>query len=252
MAERAVVALGPRRTSGTANLTQFGRDEFLAEYWDYEPGQHVTLLGPTNAGKTTLAYQLLGETTHEKLPGVVLVMKPRDKTVEKWNKELGYRKVRAWPPAPSIWQPRRPPGYTVWPKHTFNPDIDDERLYSVFRSTILDSYRRGDRVIFADELLGLTNDLNLKTEVRAVLTRGRSMGVGFWTSSQRPFDVPLYAYNQASHLFLHNDPDTRSTDRYGEIGGVDPKMVSSVARGLGQHQWLYIRRNGPVMAVVDA
>jgi hypothetical protein len=58
-------------------------------------------------------------------------------------------------------------------------------------------------------------------------------------------------YSQAQHLFLHNDPDERARKRFDEIGGVDPKVVRNTISKLDKHEWLYIRRDGPVMAIVS-
>jgi hypothetical protein len=241
----------PTRGGELVDVVIFDRDEFLSERWKYSSGEHVTIIGPTGSGKTTLGYQLLGASTSPELPGVVLVMKPRDPTVVKFSKVTGYRVVRSWPPAPSIWQARRPPGWVLWPKHTFDPDKDDALLERQFRHALQHSYRRGNRVIFADEIVGLTDDLNLKRDANTIWMRGRSMGCGLWAASQRPAYVPQHAYGGAQHLFLHHDPDKRSRDRFGEIGGVDPEIVQTVTMGLHPHQWLYIKRDGPALCVVD-
>jgi hypothetical protein len=228
------------------------RAEFLERFWDYRLGDHVTLIGPTGSGKTTLGYELLQRSSNPGLPGVVLVIKPRDATAKRWNDRLGYKIVRHWPPtdARKLWG-KGTPGWTLWPKHSFNPEQDDVLLRAEMRRCILDSYRRGNRILFADEVVGLTEDLGLKSECRAVWMRGRSMGCGMWAATQRPFEAPLAAYSQSQHLFVHWDPDKRSRDRFKEIGGVDPGLITEIVDRLEQHQFLYFRRRDRGLAVVD-
>ena len=226
------------------------RDEFLAQRWRYRAGEHVTILGPTDCGKTHLAFQLLGATARPGLPAMNLVMKPRDDTVVSWGRTLGFRRHVDWPP-PFNPLRRNPSGWNVWPKHTFNPAYDDWVLENVFRRSILDSYKRGQRIIFADEAAGLVNDLNLGRELKAVWMRGRSMGTGMWASSQRPVEIPLHAYSQAAHLFLAYDPDKRTRDRYDEIGGIDPKVVAGAVLKLPKWHFLYLRRDGQRIAVIE-
>lgn len=234
------------------DVARFSREEFLGRRWIYRPGEHVTVLGPTGSGKTKLAYDLLSRTARPRsLPGVVLVMKPQDRPIIQWSRAAGFRIVRSWPPPPNMrfWEPYHPAGWVVWPKHTFDPDVDDAHLWSVFRQAIISSYKRGRRIIFADEVMGLSKELGLERELNAVWTRGRAMGTGLWAASQRPAHIPLNAYGQASHLFIANDPDERSRERYAEIGGIDPKLVLSVTANLARFEFFYVRRadqSGPV------
>lgn len=218
------------------------RAEFLQYYWDYRPGQHVTLLAPTDYGKTWFAHELLRYCASPELPALDLVMKPRDSTAVKWGKALGFRTVRQWPPLPSPLH-MKPAGWVVWPKHVMDPVKDNPAHYRVFRAAILDSYKRGKRIIMADEVAGLC-DLGLTDVIVTVLTKGRSMGAGLWCCTQRPSGIPLAAYSQASHLFLGNNPDDRDRKRYAEIGGVNPKLVSETVSKLRRFQWLYVKRHG--------
>lgn len=238
-------------------LDWLDREEFLASRFRYRSGEHVTFLGPTGSGKTTLGYQLLARVARPKLPAVVLASKPRDKTVVQFSTESRFRTVKTWPPAWTPWKEMKPPGWTLWPPHSLvDPVADDIRIYWEFRRAMLDSYKRGDRILFADELMALRdikppkNEPSLERFAITLWTRGRSMGCAMWGGSQKPTHVPLWAYNQAEHLFLHNDPDKRARDRFDEIGGVDPGMVKAEVMRLPKHHFLYIRRDGPRICVI--
>lgn len=234
-------------------IETFGREEFLTQRWHYKPGEHVTFIAPTQSGKTWLAYQLLGHTATPKVPAIVLSMKPRDKTTTHFTKELGFRKVPAWPPAPSIhWATKKPPGYTLWPSAIRDPEADDANLHKQFSSAIRDSYYKGNRIIYGDELFGLT-DIGLQRDLIRVWSRGASMGCALWGSTQKPSHIPLWAYNQADHLFIAYDPDRENRKRYDEIGGVDPGLVRDTVGLLDKErfQFLYVRRKGPNYCIVD-
>ena len=225
------------------------RRDFLQTRWRYRAGEHVTLLGPTGSGKTHLTWQLLQVSATPRVPAVVLAMKPRDATTTKWSKTLGYRVTRQWPPARLPFR-AKPSGYTLWPRHTFDPDIDDAEHERIFRKAVMDSYRNGDRIVVCDELLAAM-DLHLERSLRAGWTRGRSMGMGLWGGTQKPTHIPTYGYNQASHLFIAYDPDKRSRDRFNEIGGLDSDLLRNWVCALGKHEFLYIRRDGPAICVVE-
>jgi len=246
--------LVPVQKDDPGHVVVFDRRDFLHNIWQYRVGQHVTFLAPTQWGKTTLAFSLLQVSTYPGAPGVVLVMKPRDRVVSGWVQRLGYRTIREWPPPVHLTKYAKPPGYALWPKHTFDedPDVDNRRLSTAFRRALTDCYRRGNYTLFADEVYGLVKELGLEAQLNTIWSRGASMGCGLWASSQRPYHVPQLAYGSAEHVFLGNDPDRRSRDRYSEIGGVDGDLVKELTAGLEKYQWLYIRRTGPAMCIVDA
>lgn len=235
-------------------ITQLSRQEFLEEYWDYSPGEHVTIIGPTGSGKTWLGYQLLAATATPELPAVVLVMKPRDETVEKFSKAQKYKIIRNWPPIRKPWD-EKPSGYVLWPHTSFDPYIDDSHHQEVFGRALLDCYKKGNFIVFADETYSLANELGLQKELVTLWTKSRSMKTGLWAATQRPTYVPLWAYSGAEHLFLHKDPDKKARERYSEIGGIDPQMVKDITSSLPKHHWLYIRRSGhngePEFAIIE-
>lgn len=231
----------------------FDRQEFLDSRWLYHAGEHVTFLCPTQGGKTTFMFQLAEVTATPQLPARVLVVKPADPTVSKWGTQLGYKRVQDWPPMQIPFM-EKPSGHLIWPKFRFDPKHDDQHIHDVLRKTILSCYRDGMKrkkcIIVADETYSLGKEHKLDREMVTILSKGGGMGIGMWGGTQKPSHIPLWFYSQAEHLFLGNDPDRRSRERYAEIGGVDPKLVAEVTRTLPKYHFLYIRRTGQRLCIV--
>lgn len=225
-------------------VQRIDREEFIAEYFDYKTGEHVTFLAPTGNGKTTFAMQLLGEVANEDLPAIVLVMKPRDETAEEFGKKNDYKRIVNWPPKKNPFA-KKPPGYLLWPQENWN-DLDetDERQARIFEKTFQHTYRKGNYIVFADELYSLDNELGLERDLNRLWTKGRSMGTGLWGATQRPANVPRNAYSQAQHLFISFDPDKDTRRRYGEIGGMDPKLIITATEQLDEYEWVYVHPKG--------
>jgi hypothetical protein len=223
------------------SITVIPRSEFLTDRWTYQAGEHVTVIAPTGFGKTRLIRELLQQTISPKLPVAALVMKPRDTEARALGRLLRLQTTYDWPPVlPKLGSN----GWLVWPRHRYDPNIDDPHLHRVFRRAILARYKKGRGIIFADEVVGLSKDLALEPELNAVWMRGRSMGCGLWGAAQRPAYVPLHGYSQAQHIFLAHDPDRRSRDRFAEIGGIDPDLIAYVVLTMPKFYFLYIRRDG--------
>jgi hypothetical protein len=255
------VIVSTRQHPDGIEVIEYDREEFLNLVWEYRAGEHVSLIGPTEAGKTTLGYQLLDVTTTPKLPAVVLVMKPRDATAAGWSEKLHYKTVRSWPPPPMPLQSRKPRGYTLWPDHDLADFAGTNlRMYREFRRAFLHVYghqktRAGRKlsgmILFADELAGLDEELGMESEVKMMYSRGRTMEAGIWGATQRPVDIPRLAYSSAHHLFLAYMPDEGDRRRFGEIGGgIDSKMIEAVTLQLPQYAWLYVRRKDRTLCIV--
>lgn len=246
-------------------LQPIALQDFIADYWAPDLGQHVALVGPNGCGKTTIGMQLLASTTqqHPKLRGVALVMKPHkgprsegrratgDRTVAKWTRQLGGKVIRDWPPPPLPWR-TEPPFWALWPTHSGEPDDDDPRHAMIFRKCIIDCFKKGDSVVFCDEAAGLTDDLDLEAPIKQTLTRGRSMNASAILATQRPRYVPRAMFTEAKHFFLWRMSDAAEYERIREIGGgrLTRQQITATLQRLGKHQCLYLYPDQNVAAIL--
>lgn len=253
------------RTDDTTDVRVVSRERFLAEWHeDYQRGQHVTFLGPTQRGKTTLTLQLLGESISPEHQCVILASKPpgRDGTIAKAPKMLNLREVSEWPPGYRFGDRKRN-GYLLRPAHDMtNHDATKANLAHHFKAAMDDNYAtRNDRprITVADEAHIIQNRLKLKDEYEAPLMSGAPDNA-MWSLIQRGRYMSYHAYGAPEHLFIFFDPDQSNRQRYSEIGGVDPKLVMRIAETLKTYrvatggtisECLYIRRSGPELMIVD-
>jgi hypothetical protein len=227
------------------------RQEFLDHRWSYKPGDHVTFLAPTDGGKTTWTFELLERTATPKLPVINFAMKPRDVVMRRESERLGYPIVKAWPPYMYRFRHhvRQPSGWTLWAPHTFNIENDDEHLARVYDAALDWCYREGNCIVNLEELEAVQEMVGRK-KLRGLYRRLRAMGGGLWAGSQEPKWNVSESYSQANHVFMGYDPTESNRKRFGEIGGVDPKLIEAINVQLPLFAWCYVRRRGRVVCVI--
>lgn len=197
--------------------------------WDWRQGEHVSLIGPTGTGKSTLALAILPRREYR----CIIVTKPADETVTDLD---GYEVVRKWDP-----NLKKHHAYVLWPNISTMDKQNAQRL--LIRSALRDMYASGSWCVFADEVSYLARDLRLTRELKMLWLQGRSLGISMVAATQRPAWVPLEMYSQASHLFLWKDNDARNVRRLVEIGGtVDHRQLEAALASLDamQHEVLYV------------
>lgn len=236
-------------------IEEFGREEFLRERLVIRPGQHTTIIAPTGDGKSTLTNQILEHTATEQLPVIRIALKPRDQAMSDAAKANGWRITRTFPPL------FLGTGRTWWPKHTGDPDEDDARfaveLLKVLRWCYVNASKGKRKGLIVDldeaeEAQRLLQSIGKASFLRALYRRMRSNGGGLMSGCQAPKWLLTDAYSQASHLLLGNDPDARNRDRFGEIGGVDPKLIEGAVVQLPRFHKLYVGREDRVLCIVGA
>jgi hypothetical protein len=239
----------------------FTRAEFLAERWDYQPGEHVSLFGPTQlAGKTRLLFDLLANTDTSwcSRPPMMLVAKPRDRVVAAGIARLGWRETSQFPPRKGLFRDD-PPGWAYWPPHlkSATSEANDEHISAQFAPAFHQQFWAGDTITVADELYHLLAVLKRYGDVNRHLTQGGGMGSGLWFATQRPAGTQQgalsgFVFNSPTHTFLSRDPVATNRKRFSEIGGVDTDIIEHATYSMPPFTFFYIHRNGPKICVVEA
>lgn len=237
---------------------------------DYQPGQHVTFIGPTQRGKTRLCQDLLLVTISPEHRALLLSGKPpdRDKTMGEAAERLNLRLIHEWPPPMSRVRDRKKNGWVLQPYRNNaeakrDVQADYAQLKREFRGAMLDNYASKQPVItVVDEAHLIQNDLGLKKEYEAPLMRGAPDNA-VWSLIQRGRYITYHAYGAPEHVFIFDDPDQSNRERYTEIGGADPEFIdqyvsnlqtyrltSGTGKGRTISECLYIKRSGPEFAVI--
>jgi hypothetical protein len=219
-------------------LARFSRAEFKTSRWNYQAGEHVATIQPSQGGKTHWNYELAAATDFAK-PPVALVIKAVDPTPAMWAERLGWKELSAWPPKRYPWQ-AEPPGYNLWPKHDLSMrddalEVTQARQEREFRKVFL-SARKGGQPIIAGELYGLLAELHLRNLLIEGVSRGSSARSPIWYDTQKPsgtqgVSMPGQFFNCPTHLFLGYDPVEQNRKRFSEIGGINTQLVMETVSG---------------------
>lgn len=198
-------------------------------------GEHVSIVGPTGYGKTTIEKAMLGLRDYV----VVIGTKPRaphgDPNLAGLIKEQGFARIKKWPPP---LPPALMPKVILWPDYNTPDDLTDN--VPVYREAMQHIFAKGGWCVAADELAFMVRRLGLRTELEDMWQQGRGIGISLLGCTQRPAWVPLEMYSMATHLFLFACNDDADLKRIQGIGGVDPATIRRIVRGLNKYEFLYV------------
>lgn len=215
-------------------MPPFVRFDVFFDQWEWEPGQHITVIGPTGSGKTVLVRTLL--TRREFV--VVLGIKNRDPELYGPFQQMGYQVVSNFDP-----EPEEGDTHIIFKPKLSGPGREAKAAQSdAFREALGEIFLSGFWTVYADDVQYLADNLKLSTEFETFWMLGRSEGISMVASTQEPVDIPVLAYGQATHLFLFNNPDLYRVRRIAELAGVGREVVAEVIPSLPPHEFLYINK----------
>lgn len=249
-------------------VEEISRRDFLYEFGrDYHDGHHVTGIGPSGKGKSTLFYQCLQQvisperrvySIHGKVAG-------RDPTIPRAAKMLNLRVVSELPNAARLKydKQRKSNGYIILPlqHHLATVKDENELLADRFGEVIHHCYTTPpDKkvILHVNEAHQTHVDLKLKLECEGPLMRG-APDCSAWHEIQRGRNVSYMCYDSAEHMFIFKDDDADNVRRYSDFGTGDAAEIRALMERLKTErsrdgrtisQCLYMRRGGG-MFVVD-
>lgn len=208
-------------------------------------GEHVTMVGPTGCGKTTLGIGLLAKRQYV----VALGTKPADPTLDQLVKSEGYRRIPSWDKMPTL-AGRKEMRVVLWPPYKGRAD---RRNQAAQIGIALDQmFSAGGWAVWADELWILEKRLGLSDQLQEWWTQSRALKGSLIGGTQRPAHVSLLAYDQATHLFFWRDNDHANLKRIAGLGGLNSNLIRSTVAALPKHDALYVNTRTGDMYVTRA
>jgi len=221
--------------------------EFYARF-AWKQDQHVGIIGPTDSGKTNLAYNILPKRRFRTIFG----LKANDKTLlALLNKKSAiarqfglYQEFPVWKDVDSRTAPRR----LLWPKAHLNdlgamitPSPRELSVVAkIFADALAAIYADPGWCVFADDLWFMCNILKLKQIIEIFLMMARSLPVPLLVASQRPAWIPLEVYDQSSHLLFFRDNDEVNLSRISGIAWLSAEDIIRLVANLPMYQALYL------------
>lgn len=210
-------------------------DEFTRTF-RWNQGDHLTALGATRSGKTTLLLELI---ERHRAAVVALATKRRDPQLDALIKRKGrdkWHRIDSWDRMMS-----ERPRVLLRPRLT---SLTDRNQRYVFKQALDSIFATGYYCVFADELRYLTQQLGLRQEWEVLLMQGRTLKITVVTAAQRPAWVPLECYSQATWIIFWRTTDRRDIDRISDItGSVDRDLIRHDIRRLRPHEALVVNRD---------
>lgn len=218
--------------------------EFL-ERFKWAQGEHITAIGHTGSGKTTLINQLLQLRQYV----VFLATKKKDKTVDWLKKNEGFIEQKVF--APDLYLHRK--GGTkiiVKPPFSSHPDTMLYEHHVEFRRVLTTAFVNGGWTVDVDELRYVAGMLKLANDLERIWLQGRALKVSLVGCTQTPKWIPTSAYSQCTHLFFWKDNDASNLKRLVEInsGHINPKELGKEIANLPLHDFIYLNtRTGELL-----
>lgn len=186
----------------------------LGLYRNWKPGEHVSLIGLTGSGKSTLGSRLLD------LRRYVVIFRTKSDSV----KYQGTRVVRT---AAGLDDPR-------YDRFELKPQYERQALEC--QRGLDKVWRAGGFTCYIDELFYVDQELGCRPFINRIATQGRDPGgISLVCAMQRPVSVTRFAVGESTHVFSFG-LEGRDAKIVGET--TSPRL-SKLVTELGPHEFAH-------------
>lgn len=209
----------------------------------WRPGEHMAVIAPTGAGKTTFTSGVLDYCRR-----YVLALDPKggDQTLS----TLGYDRLNKWPGIKEITKKLDSNDEHDLPTRFLigganRTEEEYKKLVQTMKDTLEDAWSMGGWTLYVDELQILTDPrmMNLRQQCDRLLIAARDRGISFVSSYQAPSWVTPQASRQASWVAVSYTQDDDVVSRLAEVLGRSKAEVRGAFRGLDRFAWVIVGRD---------
>lgn len=224
-----------------------GWDGFLEWFGGvWKPGEHLAVIAPTGAGKSTFTIGVLKQCRR-----YVLAFDPKggDTTL----RGSGWGRLPTWPPPSKVYEDMErgiPQRFIVGPVTSVVDDLARQR--AIFQRALDGAFNDGGWTVYVDELQLLADRrmMGLATQVERMLISARDKALSVVTAYQRPANVPRTASDQATWVAVSYTRDRDVVDRVAEMLGRPKPEIRGALNGLDPYAWVVVGRNPRMPLVV--
>lgn len=206
----------------------------------WEPGHHMSFIGPTGVGKTTALVGILPLRKYV----VAIDGKGGDPTLEGLLK-VGFIESE-WPPKKQIYrdiEDGKPARLIIGRGVKKTSDLP--RLRHQVQKCLIDTYDDGGWTVYADELQILTDRrlMDLGSHVERFLIAARSRNISFVGAFQQPVWVPPAMAKMSRWLATFYTRDVETVNRIAEMAGRPKEEIRGMVAGLPEFGLLLFSNN---------
>lgn len=200
-------------------------------------GEHVSLIGPTGAGKTFFKRYLLRRRDYI----TSFITKNSDDELTRIIREEGFKVQK------DKWDGSQGDLIALWPKKKRGEGEEElqDRQRWIFKEAISKAFDQKGWTFDFDEVGYMTDFLHMDRTMRWLLQQGRSDKITVVAATQRPAWIPRAFYSMPSWLVFWGNRDTEDLKRIAGLGGVDGKVLRGEVSNLEHREILIVHNRHP-------
>lgn len=211
-------------------------DLFMTRVFAWEQDQHVAIIGPTEQGKSNLAYHLLSVRNYV----AYLCIKSADKTLDGFATSGGYERTYDWPVKVGRVR-KREATWEEMPRRLVWPDARNRRLarfeqIRVFGLCLDECWASGGATVVWDDFWYIVRILGMELDAKQNLLNARSAESPQMIIAQRGAGNRMVElFDQPTHLFFARERTESDLRNLGPANSVRRGFVANLDR----YQFLY-------------